>query len=251
MIDSTSTKVLVGRIVAPSVLTDVERMKMFNILGVYFNGVDPDAFRSDLDEKDVVILLTEEVSGEIRGFSTQKFISAHVNGKPIQAIFSGDTIVEKEYWRQTVLVKEWFKLVFERLNAQPEVPLYWFLICMGYKTYRFLPVYFNTYYPSAELSSAVEEKEILDALAEGRFGSQYDAGKGIVRFARNNVSLRNGFAGIPVSKEVDQHVRFFLERNPDYRKGEELACLTRLHPSNFKKTVFRFTKDLQHLKLSY
>ncbi|MFH0753140.1 MAG: hypothetical protein V2A70_01075 [Candidatus Omnitrophota bacterium] len=238
------TQVLTAMTLAPGALTAAQRQRMLHILKIYFNGMDADAFRVDLDEKDAVILLTEEVSGEIRGFSTQKFISTHVDGQPVQAIFSGDTIVEKEYWRQTILVKAWFKLVLTRLTVCPDVPLYWFLICMGYKTYRFLPVYFKSYYPSVELAGT-GEKRIMDVLAQSRFGSQYDATKGIIRFTQHGASLKNSFAGIPAGKEADAHVRLFLEKNPGYLHGDELACLAKLHPSNFKKAVFRFTQELE------
>ncbi len=235
---------LTGRTVPPSALTASERLRMLDIMKTYFNSVGPDNFQADLEEKDFVILLTDSITGEIRGFSTQKFLSAQVAGRPVRAIFSGDTIVEKEYWRQTVLVKEWFSLVFRQLSDYPDIPLYWFLICMGYKTYRFLPVYFRTFYPSVNSACSSGQKEVLDALAGSRFGSQYDPERGIVRFAGIPVSLRQGFAEVPLGKHRDEDVCFFLERNPGYRRGEELACLARLHPDNFKPSVFRFAGGL-------
>ena len=35
------------------------------------------------------------------------------------------------------------------LKEHRGTPVYWFLISKGYRTYRFLPVFFNRFYPTA------------------------------------------------------------------------------------------------------
>jgi hypothetical protein len=73
----------------------------------------------------------------------------------------------------------------------------------------------------------------LDALALARFGAQYDPARGIVRFAAGATPLRPGVADVDAGRLRNPHVRFFLERNPGHDQGDELVCLTRIHPDNF------------------
>ena len=62
--------------------------------------------------------------------------------------------------------------------------LYWFLICSGYKTWRFLPVFFRDFYPNPEAPTPSHVKHILDTLGDVKFGSQYNAGTVSFAFAR-------------------------------------------------------------------
>jgi hypothetical protein len=45
---------------------------MFNLLNQNFDNVQPEIFRADLQEKDLVLLFYNTASGELQGFSTQK-----------------------------------------------------------------------------------------------------------------------------------------------------------------------------------
>src|SRR5213075_2720173 len=91
-----------------------------------------------------------------------------IDGKAIVAFFSGDTIVDREYWGESVLSRLWSQTVFaeaERLIAErPAMTVYWFLICSGYKTWRFLPVFFREFYPNAGRPTPPHVRRILDTL---------------------------------------------------------------------------------------
>ena len=50
------------------------------------------------------------------------------------------------------------------LDARPRAEFYWFLISKGYKTYRFLPLFFREFYPRHDAPTPAWAKEILDAL---------------------------------------------------------------------------------------
>jgi hypothetical protein len=40
-------------------------------------------------------------------------------------------------------------------------------------------------------------------------------------------------ARVDAARLQDPHVAFFVQRNPRHAEGDELACLTRVHPDNF------------------
>lgn len=233
---------LVGGAIPTSMLTDADRRRMYALLGTYFEGTDPAGFETDLGEKQSVILLRDGRSGLIQGFSTLMRLDCRVDGQDVAAFFSGDTIVDREYWGESVLARVWGQAVFEaadRLQVErPGLQVYWFLICSGYKTWRFLPVFFREFYPSAAAPTPSRMKRILDTLASGKFGDQYLPELGIVRL-RRATPLRRGVAEITDERLRDPHVAFFARMNPGHDRGDELACLAELSRSNLTRAAAR------------
>ena len=113
----------------------------------HYEHVRRPAFDADLDEKQWVILLSDPATDEIRGFSTQVVLHTEAEGRPIRALFSGDTIVDRAHWGDPTLAHVWGRLALSLIDAAAEEEFYWFLISKGYKTYRFLPLFFREFYP--------------------------------------------------------------------------------------------------------
>lgn len=232
--DATGTR-LTGQVLARTQLTATDRDAMYALLAAYFRATDRAVFEADLDEKEQVILLRERTTGSIVGFSTQCRMRLVREGRTIYALFSGDTIVDALFWGESLLSRLWSHAAFaeaERLIQQdPAAEVYWFLICSGYKTFRFLPVFFREFYPHPHSTTASALKPLLDALGTARFGTCFDAGAGIIRLA-HAAPLRDGVAELSAQRLRDPMVRFFAERNPGHALGDELACLTRLTREN-------------------
>jgi len=210
-------------------LTRAERARMHALLARYFEGVTRRGFEADLAEKESAILL-RDASGAIQGFSTLLRMEERVGGETVVAYFSGDTIVDAAYRNTPALAQVWSRHVFRRA-AEEHAPAYWFLISSGYKTYRFLPAFFATFYPHAFGPTPPHERAILDAVAHRKFPHEYDAATGVVRL-RHATPLREGVAEPTARHLRDPHVAFFVSANPGAAEGDELACLTRIHPDN-------------------
>jgi hypothetical protein len=223
-------------------LTVDQRDQMYALLDTYFAGVGRARFEADLAEKDTVILLRDADSNVIRGFSTLMRMTVHVDGREIAAFFSGDTIIHRDYWGETILSRIWAQTVFaevDRLTVErPEALVYWFLICSGYKTWRFLPVFFREFYPNAASATPAHVQRVLDALGRSKFGEEYLPGEGIVRF-RAATPLRPGVAEITDQRLHDPHVAFFARANPGHHRGDELACLAELSRRNLTRAAAR------------
>jgi hypothetical protein len=73
-----------------------------------------------------------------------------------------------------------------------------------------------------------ELKAVLDTLAAERFGAEYDAAAGVVRYATPHERVRDGVAPLDAAVLANPHVRFFAERNPSHAQGQELACLAEI-----------------------
>src|SRR5690606_3642214 len=115
----------------------------------------------------------------------------------------------------------WIKSVLA-LTAGMAQPVYWLLISSGYKSYRFLPVFYREFYPCVDRPTPPEVKALMDELATARFGDEYDPTTGVVRFRQGATPLRAGVAEVSRERLRDPHVRFFVERNPGHAQGDEL-----------------------------
>jgi hypothetical protein len=204
---------------------------MYTLLAYYFAKVTPSQFERDLAEKEWVILLTDVATGQVQGFSTLMRLSVTVDDQPVVAFFSGDTIIHRGYWGEAELPRLWGRHVFSLAEAMPEARVYWFLISSGYKTYRFLPVFFRDFYPTYQRPTPPTIKRVVDALAQLKFPSEYDPERGIVQMAKA-APLRSGVAEVTAQRMKDPHVAFFVAANPGYAQGEQLACLVELTHAN-------------------
>jgi hypothetical protein len=235
---TTARSRLTARIVAVEAIDRRERQAMHHLLASHFSGTDRATFEADLEDKNCAILIEDE-TGVLRGFSTLLHYQTGIAGSPMDVVYSGDTIVERGWWGSSMLPRTWIRAV-RGLAPDTEMPLYWFLLTSGYRTYRFLPVFFRSFYPKhddPEDPSAV----LLDMIAREKFGDRFDAESGIVRLEKPQVLMADMLEK-PGGREMDPHIAFFLARNPGHVRGDELACLTRIHDENLTPAGLRMTR---------
>jgi len=213
-------------------LSKPEIQSMFRVFSENFNGATMETFERDLDNKNWIILLRDSTTNEIEGFSTLALYETIFNHKPLSVVYSGDTIIRREYWGTPQLPSTWIKTVLEK-SVNMVQPLYWLLISSGYKTYRFLTVFYKEFYPRYDAPTPPDIQSLMEYLATQRFGLDYHCEEGVVRFRDGATPLREGVAEITDERLHDPHVAFYLERNPGYVNGDELVCITCVHPDNF------------------
>jgi hypothetical protein len=221
---------LESRVVAVADLDRAEIAAMYRLFDELFVA-SADVFERDLAAKDWVILLNERETSTIQGFTTLAFDEVTVEGRRLSVVYSGDTLIRPACWGTPELPRSWIKTVFA-LSAGMCQPLYWLLLTSGYKTYRFLPLFFAEFYPRHERPTPPETQGLLDRLAADRFGADYDREQGVVRFSHGATPLKAGVAEVTAPRRRDPHVAFCLAKNPGHAAGDELVCLTRIHPDN-------------------
>lgn len=230
----TGTEPLTGTIWRPQELDQNARQQMCVLLQQFFENVDQEQFEEDLAEKEWVFVFTDTKT-QIQGFSTLMRLDLQIDGQPVTAVYSGDTIIHPDYWHEMELPKLWGEHVFalaDEIHAQqPESKVYWFLISSGYKTYRFLPVFFQVFYPTYRQPTPPLIQRTLDALARHKFGDQYDPATGVIHL-QESAPLRQGVADVDERRLKNQDIAFFVERNPGYTEGDQLACLVEIHRGN-------------------
>ena len=233
-----------SRIVPVAEITEADAQAMFQVFGRHYDCVSPERFRSDLAEKDCVLVL-RDANGAICGFSTQKLLRVSVGGIPVRAVFSGDTIVDRAHWGEQELGRCWCRYVSSLYSEEPDIPLYWFLISKGYRTYLYLPLFFETFYPNCQTPTPKFEQRVLDTLATAKFPGCYRPASGVIEFPQSQGQLKSHLAEIPERRLKNPHVQFFLRHNPAFAAGAELACLAEISPSNMKLFAGRILQQAQ------
>lgn len=210
-------------------LSVAEEDEMFALLDQHFEGVSRAHFARDLEEKDWTLRIRR---GErLMGFSTLALRTTEFEGRRINVVYSGDTIMNPEAWGSPVMSRGWIALVRRAQGARIAEPWYWLLLSSGFRTYRFLPLFWRDFWPRYDAATPVDETRLMQQLARERFGDRYDPRAGIVRFEHPQ-RLREQLALVPDGKKHNPHVDFFLARNPGHAEGDELVCLTSVGDDN-------------------
>lgn len=222
---------------------EAELRRMYALMEMHYENTSFESFRKDLLEKESTLMLRDS-EDVIQGFTTLKTYRMMVDGVPVQLVFSGDTIISKAYWGEAALHKAWICDIYRKLE-DGMTNAYWLLISKGYKTYRFLPVYFNHFYPNARMETPAFEKRIMDSFCKHKYPGEYSQERGVISFEGTRDYLKQGIADVEERHLKDPDIAFFLEKNPGYLQGDELVCLTRLDMDNIKPRGRRYLKELE------
>lgn len=224
---------LKSAIIKVSELTQNNIETMFNLMSEYYDNLKKENFISDLKEKEDIIILKDEFN-ELKGFSSIIILDLSVKGETVKLLFSGDTIIHHKYWGNTDVIKTWLEYAYKKLDSFSE-KFYWLLFSKGYKTYKYLPVFFYEFYPRIDTVIPEFEQELLDTYGYTYYKNAYNKEQGIIELDPKKDYLKDWVAEIAENKLNDKNVAFFVQKNPDYKKGNELVCLARITRENLKK----------------
>jgi hypothetical protein len=222
---------LAGSIVARTAIDSELAGRLYSLFAQYYDRVDRRTFDRDLEDKDWVLLL-EDGCGTVQGFTTLRLYELTFRSLQIRAVFSGNTIIDRSYWGGQELVRCWCRFMARLKLEAADTRLYWFLICSGYRTYLYLPLFYRSFYPRCGCNTPEFEQALIDFLGRMAFPDEYR--NGIVRVAEPRECLQTELAVPAAHKQSNTHVRFFVERNPGYLRGDELVCLTEFSYENTK-----------------
>jgi hypothetical protein len=232
---------LYSRTVRREQIDAATRTRMLALMNLGYEGVDPDRFAADLDDKQFVILLFSRQTDELLGFSTIRLQRERFGQTEAELLFSGDTIIHPDYWGEKALDAAFSRFLFRRRLARPFRPLFWLLLSGGYKTYLIILNYFPLAFPRRDRQPRDRERAFLDDVAGRWWGNQYDPRSGVMRLERH-YHTRTGVA--PVDRVTARHpdIAFFLERNPGHVRGDELVCLAPVRLRDLLMSVVRILR---------
>ncbi len=211
---------------------------MYALYENYYANTNLVAFQKDLLQKNTVLQIYNEDDSLI-GFTTILHYQTCFLDQQLQIIYSGDTIMADKYWGKPILAFAWLKFAGFIKAQYPNQPLYWFIIVKGHRTYRYLPVFSNIFYPNYLYETPPWEQKLMDHLALNTFGEHYKPSLGIVRFPISQGHLKQRWAEIPSKLLARKDIQFFKKKNPEYHQGDELVCLCKLETHNLRPLAKR------------
>lgn len=213
-----------------------EVREMFKVFCRYYENTSLEQFISDLNRKSGAFIIRRKVDNAIVGFSTMGIYHMTVDGKKIRGIFSGDTILEKEYWGNRAMNAAFVKrLVWEAIK-DPFTPQYWFLISKGYKTFLLLTRNFPDYYPHPEHDNP-HMKHIVEAYCDKLFPGKLDRDAMVLDFGEGSNCLKSDVTPISAEQRQETDIAFFEKRNPQWERGTELPCVGRADLVTFFQVI--------------
>ena len=225
---------LKGKIIKVKELTEKQKVEMFDLMTLHYDNYKLENFKSDLFKKEDIVLELDEKS-KIMGFTTIEYVDIDVENKPIKLLFSGDTIIHKDYWANNNLISDWFNFIYKKSLEIKPVDFYWLLFSKGYKTYKYLPLFFKNFYPCYGSPTPVFEQKIIDSYALKYYPDNYNKQTGVIEMNRKKDYLKNFAAEIPNNMLNNKNVQFFLEKNPNFRLGNELVCCAKIDFNNLSR----------------
>jgi hypothetical protein len=214
-------------------LPRADRWRMYAIYQAHYDATSWARFEADLDDKMCAVIVRND-AGAIQGFTTLSILETSLHGARIRAIYSGDTIIDREYWGSQQLAFTWIRLAGSIKALEPQTPLYWFLIVKGHRTYRYLSAFSETFYPHWAYETPPATRALMDHLGGMRFAEFYRPALGVIQFPESRGHLKAQLAAISPAETQRADVAFFLARNPGYAVGDELLCLTELCADNLR-----------------
>lgn len=225
-------------IVSRKHLTPTERGEMYAVFVRYYENVERCRFEKDLEEKNWIIQLRNEEQ-QIVGFSTLQVYEHCGSLGPALVLYSGDTIIDRAYRRNGDLAGAFGHLLLRTIRENQLFPVYWLLTSKGVRTYRFLPVFFKTFFPAFNQQNGARLKVLIDEIAAAKFGADYSPQTQIVSHHGQRDWLCSAEQDPQLFQRSDPHICFFLQKNPGYPHGDELACLAEISEDNLNSRAWR------------
>ena len=236
---------LQAKIVSAKNIPQIKLDDMWGVFSQYYDDVERQRFESDLSKKSHVILLMDSGDRSLQGFSTLELIPGKILGKKFLAIYSGDTIIREGYWGQTALQRAFTGYTLKHMVQNPLIPVYWFLISKGYKTYLLLSRNYVEHWPRFEMPTPAFQKAVIDTLSFDKFGQAWKRELGVLKFDKPQGKLKEAVA--PIDEDLlrqFQDIEFFARANPGHPHGDELCCLGRVNPAFILNFALRTSRKL-------
>lgn len=232
---------IVSRTLPVPALGEDQARAMYALFERYYVDVSFERFLADLREKTHVMLFFAAEPGRPRrwpgrviGFSTA--VRGALPAVPgATFLFSGDTVVESAWQGAGLLQRAFFLLMLRTRLRHPLGPVYWMLISKGYKTYLLMTHHFPRGFPRHDAPTPPRLRRAMEAYYGARYPGAYDASSGVIDFGASHGAVRGRLAEPPPQALSDPGVGYFLERNPGWREGRELACIAEIRWRDFAR----------------
>ena len=226
-----------SKIVSVSAVSESIREEMFILFSAYYTDVDYAQFCRDMQEKTHVFLFRDKK--RIIGFSTifRKKIPG-VNTGP--CLFSGDTVLHADYWGGKFLQTTFYRYILSSKFRSPLRPVFWFLMSKGVKTYLMMRKNFPHSFPQYKMATPLKYQHATDQFYGSKYGRHYDPRTNVIHFDQSLGAVKGQMADPNAILLKDLDVLYFIKQNPNYKIGDELACVAEIRLRDFIFPIIKY-----------
>lgn len=229
-----------GKFVKSAQVSSEQLRHMYSIYEQYYDNTRFEIFQADFAKKHGAILIFHPKTHEIVGFSTIALHHFNLEGQRYTLMFSGDTVIMKEFWGCRALQSTMLKLLIRIRFEYPFDNFYWMLISKGYKTYLLLANNYYSYYPHYKGKHG-RLKPIVEYYCKKYFAEYFDAKTGLLNFGSDYQPLKGEVAPITERMRRDNpKIKFFEHLNPSWEQGTELPCIGEISWKDLARYPKRF-----------
>lgn len=220
--------------------------RLFQLMVIHYDEMTFEQFHEDLAGKDYVGLIKDNID-VVQGFTTFVVNPKNTGTPDYNIVFSGDTIISKEHWGSQIMMQGWCNTIGRLMSTDPNKQWYWYLLSKGHRTYMYLPLFFDHYFPALEPSEYNEEMTaVAHEVSSKLYGNDWKPKEGVLRFESSLGQLKPDLAADTRNKTSSKWVNFFLERNPGFDKGEELVCVAKLAVEHVRRSAKQLIQEGFH-----
>ena len=225
-------------------VSPVQIREMYALYNRYYENTSLDIFLNDMARKSGVFLVRRRSDSRIVGFSTVTRMVLTASGKPVRGVFSGDTVIEKEYWGTRALQVSFLLYLLRTRFRYPFSSMFWLLISKGYKTYLLLANNFPRYYPNPNGENG-NLAPLVREYCQQLFPDAWVEHQQLLDFGDRYQCLRGEVAEItPEMRKQHPCIAYFERCNPSWPRGTELPCIGQMGYRDALVGVYRYLKKL-------
>lgn len=188
------------------------------------HDMDHQQFQEKLASVDEVALFALRGSETLIGFCGLRHRVLELStGRRVATCYMGLTYVRPE-WRSKGLIQ---RVVIRRMLApliSPRVHrVYFWADCLTYRPYLAMARNLREYYPSRTHVTSDEAAELIATLGRTYYGDSFDQKWGVVH--KHERRIKQHEHRVSSADLQDPDIRFYMERNPDYGRGDGLIAI--------------------------
>src|SRR5262249_372781 len=155
-----------------------------------------------------VLLLRDRATRAPVGFSTQVLMDVRVEGVGVRALFSGDTVIHREYWGSQELTRTWLRFAGQQLPACGGRPFYCLLRPKAHRPDLSLPLLLPSLFPGCAAAPPPSAQKLIEVLAPARCPGAFHPSARLIDWQGDPGRLRPALDSSP-RRLRNPHVRFF------------------------------------------